>query len=347
MPYETGNVSDATSDTGCESTRIVEAGAYLDQCWRDGRRFAIITCKQPSVLSRTLRHFTEGLPETIRLARTPAPTDSGHAFLESTLAQFGFDPFEATADDLLRLLTVVVRQNTDQSGGAVIIVEDAHLFGPRVWETIRELARNADEWDAGLLFILSGTSALNRILDSSGMSGVADLTRARFDLDAGARAAVGPDGQAKQDGARNVSLTVSRDQQTIGQLILDRDRLLIGRSEHNDLRLSSRFVSRQHALLLRSADGDWLIDLKSTNGTIVNSTLIERRRLQAGDVISIGNFRLTYENGTGSQYEVAKPAADSDHLTQTVVMRSLQALREPGTDDARRQPKESGKSSAA
>lgn len=348
MPNQNRNASFGASDTGRESARIVEAAAYLDQCWRSRSRFAIMIGQQNSALSRALRHFTDNLPETARLARTPAPTDSGHSFLESALAQFGFDPFDATADDLLRLLTVVLRQDAARSGTSIIIVEDAHLFGPRVWETIRELARNADERNSTLLFILSGSTALHRILDSSGMSGVAGMTRVRFDLDSERGDAGSSEGRLQGQADRGVSLLVSRDQQTMARFTLAYDRLLIGRGEHSDLRLSSRFVSRQHALLLRNTDGDWLIDLKSTNGTIVNSALIERHRLQAGDIISIGNFRLRYEDAAGSQPGPVIPMADPDLLTETVVMRSLKALREPVTDDARRHSREAGdKSSAA
>ncbi len=320
----------AASHNEAETPRIVDAVAYLDQCRQAGRRFAIVTGNHGADVALALRRFAADLPAGTRLARTPAPTDSSHAFLESILAQFGFDPFDATADDLLRLLTVVLRQGGSHMESVVIIVEDAQAFGPRVLETIRDLARNAQDWRSSLLFVLSGSVGLNRVLDSIGMASVAEFTRVRFDLDAPAAAAAHDIPTARPVPARTGSLLLSRDQRQIGRIGLDRDRVLIGRSEHSDVCLASRFVSRQHALLLRNPDGDWLIDLKSTNGTIVNSELIERRRLVPGDVISIGNFQLRYEDEGPAREAALSSSTESDQLAgETVVMRSLQALHQP------------------
>jgi pSer/pThr/pTyr-binding forkhead associated (FHA) protein len=95
----------------------------------------------------------------------------------------------------------------------------------------------------------------------------------------------------------------------------------------------SRFVSRQHALLLRNPDGDWIVDLKSTNGTSVNSQLVRQRRLVHGDVISIGNHRLRYQN-SAARPGVPEPTARADQLSETMVMRSLQAVVAQAPADA-------------
>lgn len=316
-------------------TGIVEAVAYLNQCKEQGRRFAILTSEDHAGLADVLRQFTAGLPGSVRLARTPAPTDSSHAFLEAVLAEFGFDPFDASADDLLRLLRVVLRQAAEDVSLSVVIVEDAQLFGPRVLETIRDLAREAEGWPAPLIFVLTGSPALNRVMDSPGMAAVAHLSRSRYALVANrfAMPAVSaaesvPDAMAVADAA----LVVLRDRNEIGRFTLRHDRVLIGRGDQSDLRLPSRFVSRQHALLLRNAEGDWLVDLNSTNGTIVNSTLVERRRLAPGDVISIGDFQMRYVGASGMpQGPPATMPEAADVMGATVVMRSLQALHRPTT----------------
>jgi pSer/pThr/pTyr-binding forkhead associated (FHA) protein len=48
------------------------------------------------------------------------------------------------------------------------------------------------------------------------------------------------------------------------------DTATIGRDNDNDIVLESITVSRCHALLLREADELLLLDLESTNGTLVN-----------------------------------------------------------------------------
>ncbi|WP_322798616.1 FHA domain-containing protein, partial [Thermoflexus sp.] len=50
---------------------------------------------------------------------------------------------------------------------------------------------------------------------------------------------------------------------------VDQEALLIGRSETCDLVLPERQISRQHARLKREADGYYIEDLGSKNGTFV------------------------------------------------------------------------------
>jgi pSer/pThr/pTyr-binding forkhead associated (FHA) protein len=73
--------------------------------------------------------------------------------------------------------------------------------------------------------------------------------------------------------------------------------VLIGRSAksgNNIVLAEDEMVSRQHARLEREADGGWtLYDLRTTNGTRVNGTLIENRSLQHKDIIEIGRTKLT------------------------------------------------------
>jgi pSer/pThr/pTyr-binding forkhead associated (FHA) protein len=72
-------------------------------------------------------------------------------------------------------------------------------------------------------------------------------------------------------------------------------RLLIGRSPQSGLRLDSPYVSRHHAMLLITPHSLEVIDLQSTNRTLVNGTVAERQSLEHGDLLAIGNFRVRYE----------------------------------------------------
>lgn len=75
----------------------------------------------------------------------------------------------------------------------------------------------------------------------------------------------------------------------------------IGREEGNALRLNDERVSRYHAKV-QVEDGDIILtDLDSTNGTRVNGTAIQIRRLRAGDQVSIGRSMLLF----GTMEEIA------------------------------------------
>ena len=71
---------------------------------------------------------------------------------------------------------------------------------------------------------------------------------------------------------------------------LDRDRILVGRHEWNDLQLEHGSVSRHHALIVR-VEGRWFIaDLNSTNGIRVNGRRVKVAGLASGDQLEIGEF---------------------------------------------------------
>ena len=73
---------------------------------------------------------------------------------------------------------------------------------------------------------------------------------------------------------------------------IDAAAVTVGRGHANDIPLDDEFASTQHARLESRADGVWLEDVGSTNGTAVNGTLIDGpRKLSPGDVIRIGRHR--------------------------------------------------------
>jgi pSer/pThr/pTyr-binding forkhead associated (FHA) protein len=72
------------------------------------------------------------------------------------------------------------------------------------------------------------------------------------------------------------------------------ERMTIGRSPDAEIFLDDVTVSRNHALLVRRRDGMYIDDLGSLNGTYVNRRRIESHRLQNGDELQVGKYKLTY-----------------------------------------------------
>jgi hypothetical protein len=75
---------------------------------------------------------------------------------------------------------------------------------------------------------------------------------------------------------------------------LDGDRLTIGRRPDSDVFLDDVTVSRDHALLVKRGHEYHLDDLGSLNGTYVNRHRIDSHRLEDGDELQVGKFKLTY-----------------------------------------------------
>ena len=75
---------------------------------------------------------------------------------------------------------------------------------------------------------------------------------------------------------------------------LSGERMTIGRSPEAEVFLDDVTVSRNHALLVRRRDGLYIDDLGSLNGTYVNRRRIESHRLQNGDELQVGKYKLSY-----------------------------------------------------
>jgi FhaA, N-terminal domain/FHA domain len=78
--------------------------------------------------------------------------------------------------------------------------------------------------------------------------------------------------------------------------VLDGPRATIGRSKDADCVLRDPNVSRHHAELRRSPQGDWTIaDLGSTNGIKVNDRRVGSTRLTAGDQVTVGTTTFRFD----------------------------------------------------
>jgi len=70
--------------------------------------------------------------------------------------------------------------------------------------------------------------------------------------------------------------------------VIDKDEVIIGRTEECDYLVDDRQVSREHARIKKTKNGYTIEDLNSKNGTYLNGTLIKSSEiLQDGDVIQV------------------------------------------------------------
>ena len=74
------------------------------------------------------------------------------------------------------------------------------------------------------------------------------------------------------------------------------DRTTIGRSPDCGIFLDDVTVSRKHAVLVSRDGGFFVEDQGSLNGTFVNRKRVESTRLEDGDDLQVGNYRLTFFN---------------------------------------------------
>jgi pSer/pThr/pTyr-binding forkhead associated (FHA) protein len=104
----------------------------------------------------------------------------------------------------------------------------------------------------------------------------------------------------------------------------------IGREEGNLLRLNDERVSRYHAKVQFDNGEVILTDLESTNGTRVNGTVVQIRRLRPGDRVGLGRTVLRF----GTEEEIAARVAalssvvppSTEKSSEGSVSKTLQAL---------------------
>lgn len=86
---------------------------------------------------------------------------------------------------------------------------------------------------------------------------------------------------------------------------LTKERMTIGRKDHNDIVIDNLAVSGEHAAIVTLMNDSFLEDLDSTNGVSVNGAAVKKHFLQNNDLIEIGKYKLKYLNDQPSQTTAA------------------------------------------
>ena len=86
-----------------------------------------------------------------------------------------------------------------------------------------------------------------------------------------------------------------------------------------DVVLNNQHVSRQHAKLVKTANGYLIQDLNSTHGTFVNESRIEQYELKTGDKISLGKDRIDLHYVVGERKKSNK-SSDTTEIFEKSLM---------------------------
>lgn len=99
------------------------------------------------------------------------------------------------------------------------------------------------------------------------------------------------------------------------ELVLDKERVTIGRHADNDICLNDKAVSGYHAVIITILADSFLEDLDSTNGTLVNGKQIAKHPLSDGDTVVIGRNSLSYQ---------CEPQGEGEDFEKTMILRPAQ-----------------------
>lgn len=87
-------------------------------------------------------------------------------------------------------------------------------------------------------------------------------------------------------------LVIFLEDRVLKEVVLNKDRITLGRRPHNDVVIDNLAVSGEHAVLMREGDGYVVQDLGSTNGSYINGKPIKRAEFKEGDSLDIGKYTL-------------------------------------------------------
>ncbi len=93
------------------------------------------------------------------------------------------------------------------------------------------------------------------------------------------------------------------------QIETDQSEITIGRSNNNDIIIDNLAVSKEHAKIIKLPDGYGLVDLDSTNGTLLNNKDVKKANLAPQDILIIGKHTLLIKS-TGATKAAAADLAD-------------------------------------
>jgi pSer/pThr/pTyr-binding forkhead associated (FHA) protein len=98
-------------------------------------------------------------------------------------------------------------------------------------------------------------------------------------------------------------IVTTLDSVVVREDMLLKDKTTLGRRPYNDVVIENLAVSGEHAVFEKTDHDFYLEDLNSTNGTYVNGRSIKRHRLQNGDRIEIGKYKLKFHLEHEDDYE--------------------------------------------
>jgi pSer/pThr/pTyr-binding forkhead associated (FHA) protein len=95
--------------------------------------------------------------------------------------------------------------------------------------------------------------------------------------------------------------------------LLTGESIIIGRAVENNIVVTSKRVSREHARVERQGQRVILVDLGSTNGTFLNDErVLAPVELRDGDTVSIGDVVLTFHDPESTFLETPFPELEVD-----------------------------------
>jgi pSer/pThr/pTyr-binding forkhead associated (FHA) protein len=117
-------------------------------------------------------------------------------------------------------------------------------------------------------------------------------------------------------GEQHVQLTLKQNDSTVNEFHFSKGPIYIGRHTNSQIFLNHRGVSRQHAVIFQTQEGQWMVeDLDSANKTLLNDEAVHKAAIKTGDQLRIVVF--TIEINLEKSVDIDRPINMEDTLSRT------------------------------
>jgi pSer/pThr/pTyr-binding forkhead associated (FHA) protein len=96
-------------------------------------------------------------------------------------------------------------------------------------------------------------------------------------------------------------IVLSMDGVILQEMVLSKERITIGRRQHNDLVIDNSAISAEHAVIVTMLRDAYLEDLNSTNGTRINGQAVKKHFLKHNDVIELAKYKIRFVHEEDAQ----------------------------------------------
>lgn len=129
-------------------------------------------------------------------------------------------------------------------------------------------------------------------------------------------------------------IILSRGDTVLREIALSKERITIGRRPHNDIVIEDLAISGEHAVIVTHADGSFLEDMNSTNGTQVNGQPVRKHFLQDGDIVELAQFRAKYFSVTSSEEKSTNGSVNCAKQERAICSATVTVLNGPSAGKA-------------
>ncbi len=93
--------------------------------------------------------------------------------------------------------------------------------------------------------------------------------------------------------------------------------IVIGKNNGLQLQLTGNYIAPLHAVIEERDNGHYISDLGSEHGVFVNNQKVLDHKIEPGDKISIGSYKIEFFVGVPESTAPAAPEIDNDHIQTT------------------------------